>query len=84
MLTVHLLHETAQGSSSFWHPYIAQLPHEYSLMMDFAPAHIQALQMPYAKQLTQAACDHSVRQWDGAKEVLANLGTAHIISCKAT
>ena len=52
-------------------------------MMDFAPAHIQALQMPYAKQLTQAACDHSMQQWDSAKQLLANLGT-QVISCKGT
>ena len=82
MLTVHLLHETAQDSSSFWHPYIAQLPREYSLMMNFAPAHIQALQMPYARQLTEAACDHSKQQWDGAKQVIANLGTAQVICCQ--
>lgn len=51
-------------------------------MMNFAPAHIKALQMPYAKQATQAACDQSRQQWDGAKELLAKLGTGSLTTCK--
>lgn len=43
-------------------------------MVNFAPAHIEALQIPHAKQVTQAACDQSKRQWDGAKQLLAKLG----------
>ena len=47
-------------------------------MMNFAPAHVQALQMPHAKQLAQAACDHSSQQWDSAKQLLASLGTEQL------
>ncbi|KAL3157808.1 hypothetical protein ABBQ32_012230 [Trebouxia sp. C0010 RCD-2024] len=74
VLTAHLLHETARGNTSFWHPYIGQLPHEYSLMMTFTPAHVQALQMPHAQQLAQAACDQSQHHWDCTKHLLASLG----------
>ena len=74
VLIAHLLHEASQGSSSPWHPYIAQLPHQYSLLMGFSPEHIQALQVTHTMQLAVEICDQNQQQWAQARPFLQTLG----------
>ena len=49
-------------------------------MMNFGHAHIVALQLPHAKQLAQAACDHAMQQWSSTKPLLATLGAESPLS----
>ncbi|KAA6425332.1 MAG: hypothetical protein FRX49_04825, partial [Trebouxia sp. A1-2] len=74
VLTAHLLHETAKGCMSQWHPYLAQLPHEYTLMMNFNPDHVQALQAPYAQQIATATIQQAQQSWTEVKGLLSLLG----------
>ena len=74
VLTAHLLHETTKGDKSQWHPYLAQLPHEYTLMMNFNSDHVQALQAPYAQQVATATCQQAQQSWREAKGLLSRLG----------
>ena len=77
MLAAHLLHEVSRGSQSAWYPYIAQLPHEYTLLMNFSPKHIEALQVPHAQHLAQATCQQVQQQWTEARSLLTALGDHH-------
>ncbi len=75
VLTAHLLHETTKGHMSQWHPYLAQLPHEYTLMMNFNPEHVRALQAPHAQQTATTTCQQPQQSWTEAKGLLSMLGS---------
>lgn len=60
---------------SQWHPYLAQLPHEYTLMMNFNPDHVQALQAPYAQQIATATIQQAQQSWTEVKGLLSLLGS---------
>ena len=75
VLTAHLLHETTKATKSQWHPYLAQLPHEYTLMMNFNPHHVQALQAPHAQQIATTTCQQAQQSWTEAKGLLSMLGS---------
>ena len=74
VLIAHLLHEVSKGVKSQWHPYIAQLPHAYTLMMNFGPEHLKALQTPYAQQVASASCQQAQDLWKATKGLLTMLG----------
>jgi len=75
VLTAHLLHETTKATKSQWHPYLAQLPHEYTLMMNFNPHHVHALQAPHAQQIATTTCQQAQQSWTEAKGLLSMLGS---------
>ena len=76
VLCVHLLHEAAQGVTSSWQHYIAQLPTDYTLLINFRKRHVEALQLPHAQSIAQAASDQAQEQWSAAQTLLQALGKA--------
>ena len=74
VLCIHLLHEAAQGVTSSWQHYIAQLPTDYTLLINFRKRHVKALQLPHAQSIAQAASDQAQEQWSGAHTLLQALG----------
>lgn len=74
VLIAHLLHEMSKGVKSQWRPYLAQLPHAYTLMMNFGPEHVEALQAPHAQQLASASGQQALDWWTATKGLLTMLG----------
>ena len=45
ILTICLLAEMSKGKSSWWHPYLMQLPRSYDTLANFSQFEKQALQV---------------------------------------
>ncbi|KAK9811842.1 hypothetical protein WJX72_011071 [[Myrmecia] bisecta] len=74
VLAVHLLHEVSKGETSFWAPYLQQLPHSYTTLAHFSPEACEALQCPYARSVAHQAVQQQAADWQQAKPVLKALG----------
>ena len=47
ILTIALLNEVNKGKSSWWYPYLKQLPRSYDTLAGFGQFEIQALQVSF-------------------------------------
>lgn len=74
ILSIHLLHEAAKGSASLWHPYLLQLPRQFTTFMTWPPAAVQALQVQYAQEAAAAAQHKARSEWAAARPALQELG----------
>ncbi|KAK9285616.1 hypothetical protein L1049_024812 [Liquidambar formosana] len=68
ILTVCLLAEMDKGTSSWWHPYLMQLPRSYDTLMTFGQFEMQALQVEDAVWATDKAISKAKLEW---KETIA-------------
>ncbi|KAF5830023.1 hypothetical protein DUNSADRAFT_15167 [Dunaliella salina] len=81
VLGVHLLHEVSKAeaggkgsSSSWWRPYLQQLPRSYTTLCCFSGSDIVGLQVPYAVDKARTAVDKARQQWKESDPLLKHLG----------
>lgn len=74
VLALHLIHEASKGPASKWHAYIQQLPRTYTTFLNWGPAAVQELQLPYAQAVAAKAVQGARQDWTSARPVLQHLG----------
>eukprot|EP00878_Enallax_costatus_P025917 GHUV01027774.1.p3 GENE.GHUV01027774.1~~GHUV01027774.1.p3 ORF type:complete len:103 (-),score=26.20 GHUV01027774.1:459-767(-) len=80
LLSIHLLHEASKGPASFWHPYLRQLPRQFTTLMSWPVAAVEALQLPYAQEAAAAAQQKARSEWAAARPALKELGMLQWLS----
>ncbi|XP_020529971.1 protein SET DOMAIN GROUP 40 isoform X2 [Amborella trichopoda] len=63
VLTVYLLAEVGKGSSSWWYPYLVQLPRTYDILATFNQFEIQALQVADAISASKKSISKLQFEW---------------------
>ena len=74
ILSIHLLHEVSKGPASFWHPYLQQLPRQFTTLMSWPTEAVEALQLQYAQEAAAAAQAKARSEWAAARPALKELG----------
>ncbi|KAK3250671.1 hypothetical protein CYMTET_39960 [Cymbomonas tetramitiformis] len=70
VLALHLLHELSKGKTSFWYPYLKQLPRSHATIAHFSEEEAVALQVPYATRTARSARQKASDEWHEALGVL--------------
>ncbi|KAG6401096.1 hypothetical protein SASPL_137941 [Salvia splendens] len=73
VLCVALLNEMNKGRSSWWYPYLKQLPRSYDLLASFTQFEIEALQIDDAVWTAEKAVHKGKMEWKEATPVLSEL-----------
>ncbi|KAG6418618.1 hypothetical protein SASPL_120822 [Salvia splendens] len=73
VLCVALLNEMNKGRSSWWYPYLKQLPRSYDLLASFTQFEIEALQIDDAIWTAEKAVHKAKMEWKEATPVLSEL-----------
>ncbi|EPS68203.1 hypothetical protein M569_06567, partial [Genlisea aurea] len=72
-LAVCLLNEVRKGKSSWWYPYIQQLPRTYDLLAHFSSSEIQAFQIDDAIWSAERAVLRATSEWKEATPLMKEL-----------
>lgn len=73
ILTIALLNEVNKAKSSWWYPYLKQLPRSYDTLAGFGQFEIQALQVDDAIWAAEKAAGKAKLEWQEASVVMAEL-----------
>ncbi|KAH6837615.1 hypothetical protein C2S53_014163 [Perilla frutescens var. hirtella] len=73
ILCIALLNEGNRGRSSWWYPYLKQLPQSYDLLESFGQLEIEALQIDDAIWTAEKAVQKVKTEWKEATPVLSEL-----------
>lgn len=73
ILGVALLNEVNKGKSSWWYPYLKQLPSRYDILASFGQFEIQALQMDDAIWIAEKAAGKAKLEWKETAVIMAEL-----------
>ncbi|XP_073148777.1 protein SET DOMAIN GROUP 40 isoform X2 [Henckelia pumila] len=73
ILSIALLHEVSKGRSSWWYPYITQIPRSYDLLFNFNQLEIEALQIDDAIWTTEKAVHKCKMEWEEASPLMSEL-----------
>ncbi|KAM1413444.1 hypothetical protein ACFXTO_026039 [Malus domestica] len=73
ILAVCLLYEMGKGKSSWWHPYLVNLPHSYDILATFGEFEKQALQVDDAKWAAEKATLKAEDDWKEANALMEQL-----------
>ncbi|KAL1540722.1 [histone H3]-lysine(4) N-trimethyltransferase [Salvia divinorum] len=73
VLCIALLNEVNKGRSSWWYPYLKQLPRSYDLLASCSQFEIDALQIDDAIWTAEKAVHKSKMEWKEATPVLSEL-----------
>ncbi|CBI27360.3 unnamed protein product, partial [Vitis vinifera] len=73
ILTICLLAEMSKGKSSWWHPYLMQLPRSYDTLANFSQFEKQALQVDDAIWVTERAILKAELEWKKAIPLMEEL-----------
>ncbi|XP_073044699.1 protein SET DOMAIN GROUP 40 [Primulina eburnea] len=73
ILSIALLHEVSKGRSSWWYPYIKQLPRSYDLLFNFNQFEVEALQIDDAIWTTEKAVRKCKMEWEEASPIMSEL-----------
>lgn len=73
ILCIALLNEGNKGRSSWWYPYLKQLPQSYDLLESFGQFEIKALQIDDAIWTAEKAVRKGKTEWKEATAVLSEL-----------
>ncbi|CAL8469431.1 g8972 [Coccomyxa elongata] len=74
VLAAHLLHEVSKGSQSFWGPYFASLPRQYTCLSYFTTEDAQELQVAYAVEVAKSVAEALRSDYTSVKPLLNALG----------
>ncbi|KAK9908367.1 hypothetical protein WJX75_006775 [Coccomyxa subellipsoidea] len=74
VLAAHLLHEVCKGQDSYWKPYLATLPRQYTCLSYFCPEDIQELQVAYAMDIAHSVAEALKSDHTSVKPLLSALG----------
>ncbi|EIE21593.1 SET domain-containing protein [Coccomyxa subellipsoidea C-169] len=75
VLAAHLLHEASKGQESFWRPYLATLPRQYTCLSYFSPEDIRELQVEYAMDIASSVVEALRSDHTSVKPLLNALAT---------
>ncbi|KAL0396171.1 UNVERIFIED_CONTAM: protein SET DOMAIN GROUP 40 [Sesamum calycinum] len=73
ILSIALLNEVNKGRSSWWYPYLKQLPQSYDLLASFGQFEIEALQIDDAIWTAEKAVHKGKMEWEEATPVMCEL-----------
>ncbi|KAM7523907.1 hypothetical protein LguiA_013809 [Lonicera macranthoides] len=73
ILIVALLNEVCKGKSSWWYPYLVQLPRSYDTLASFGLFEIQALQVDDAIWAAEKAVSKAELEWKNAIALMEEL-----------
>ncbi|KAM5558306.1 protein SET DOMAIN GROUP 40 [Rosa sericea] len=72
-LTVCLLHEMGKGKTSWWHPYLVNLPRSYDIIATFGEFEKQALQVDDAIWAADKAISKAQFEWKETNALMEQL-----------
>ncbi|KAL5570934.1 hypothetical protein UlMin_020531 [Ulmus minor] len=73
ILAVCLLYEMGKGRSSWWYPYLMNLPRSYDILATFGEFEKQALQVDDAIWATEKAISNAESEWKTATSLMEEL-----------
>ncbi|KAI3462238.1 hypothetical protein Pfo_018901 [Paulownia fortunei] len=73
ILSIALLNEVNKGRSSWWYPYLKQLPRSYDLLASFGQFEIEALQIDDAIWTAEKAVHKGKKEWEEATPLMREL-----------
>ncbi|KAG9137020.1 hypothetical protein Leryth_013863, partial [Lithospermum erythrorhizon] len=84
ILSVALLNEVNKGKSSWWYPYLKQMPRSYEILSSFSQLEIQALQIDDAVWAAEKAVTKAKSDWQQAGLIMQELDfKSHLCTFKA-